>query len=531
MIARAIPKIGGAAVVIGFLAGGCNDFETVGVLAPEAGARVASVDAGEDSGEAAGIGNAVVTIDDCKVGGAAKLDEMMIAALLRGGEGSVKWLYPYDGTVFPAGPTAPLLMWDDGSVAEDAVYLHIHSSSFDYRGCLKPTAQGQLQFPQQVWAVAGASTTGAADPFSLELSVLSGGQVLGPTSEQIVIATGALIGSVYYQTVGVGLGSVLRVQPGQTAQPVAGGSLSCAGCHSVSANGSRLIAEVSSAGTSFALEPGSNSPVVLSSVQGAESPGLTPDGALYVASAHPSGMGPRMYSAGVMTAGLYETMTGALVSGSGIPTGAMVPAFSPDGSLLVFNDFAINGGKGLALMDFSETARTASNYRILFSDATYYPAWPSFLPDGRSIVLQRGAGADFSGGGTGILQNVTPGPRSDLFLIDAGAHTPTLLARAMGFKSASDAASDNTYLPFGPSEAHQNYSPTVSPATSGGYAWVFFDSMRHYGNLGLHRLIWGAAVDVAPDGSYVVDPSHPAFFLSGQELGSGNFRAVAALDP
>lgn len=71
---------------------------------------------------------------------------------------------------------------------------------------------------------------------------------------------GALIGSVYYQTVGVGLGSVLRVQPGQTAQPVTGGALSCAGCHSVSAKGSRLIAEVSSAGTSYALEPGSNTP-------------------------------------------------------------------------------------------------------------------------------------------------------------------------------------------------------------------------------------------------------------------------------
>lgn len=224
-------------------------------------------------------------------------------------------------------------------------------------------------------------------------------------------------------------------------------------------------------------------------------------------------------------------MTGALVSNSGIPAGAMVPAFSPDGSLLVFNDFAIDGGKGLALMDFSETARTTSNYRVLFLDSMYYPAWPSFLPDGRAIVFQRGAGADFSGGGTGILQNVTPGPKSDLFLIDTTTHTPTLLARAMGFKSAADAASDNTYLPFGTGEAHQNYSPTVSPATSGGYVWVFFDSMRHYGNLGLLRLIWGAAVDVAPDGSYAADPSHPAFFLPGQQLGTGNFRPVAALDP
>jgi hypothetical protein len=527
MIANATPELRRVALVIGFLAGGCNDFETVGVVAPDAGAHVTSVDAAERE---VGIGNAVVTIDDCEVGGASNLDATAIAALLGGGEGSIKWLYPYDGTVFPAGPTAPLLMWDDGGVAEDAVYLHMHSSSFDYRGCLKPTAPGQLQFPQQVWAVAGASTAGAADPFSLELSVLSGGQVLGSTPERIVIATGALIGSVYYQTVGVGLGSVLRVAPGQTAQPITG-ALSCAGCHSVSANGSRLIASVSSTGTSFALAAGSKAPVVLSSVPGGESPGLTPDGALYVASAHPSGVGPKSYGAGVMTAGLYETMTGTLVSDSGVPTGAMVPAFSPDGSLLVFNDFAINGGKGLVLMDFSATVRAAYNYRILFSDSMYYPAWPAFLPGGSAIVFQRGAGADFSGGGTGILQNVTPGPRSDLFLIDTTTHDATLLARAMGFESAADAASENTYLPFGTSEAHQNYAPTVSPAPSGGYAWVFFDSMRHYGNLGLRRQIWGAAIDVAPDGSHAADPSHPAFFLPGQELGTGNFRPVAALDP
>ncbi len=374
---------------------------------------------------------------------------------------AVKWLYPYDGTVFPGGLTAPLLMWDDGGVAEDAVYVHMQSASFDYRGCLKPTAPGQLQLPQTAWAIAWASTSGAGDPFSLELRVLSGGRVLGSSPERIIIAAGALTGSVYYQTVGVGLGSIARVQPGQTARPVLA-TIGCVGCHSVSADGSRAIASANGVGTSFALaaSAGSNASVV-GSAPGGESPGLTPDGALYVASAHPPGMGPKTYGVGVMTAGLYETMTGTLVPDSGVPTGAMVPAFSPDGRILVFNDFATNGGKGLALMDFSETARIASNYRTLFSNSANYPAWPAFLPDARAVVFQLGASADFSGGGAGILQNVTPGPQSDLVLVDATTHNVALLARAMGFASAADAASNSTYLPFGISEAHQNYSPTV----------------------------------------------------------------------
>jgi hypothetical protein len=71
----------------------------------------------------------------------------------------------------------------------------------------------------------------------------------------------------------------------------------------------------------------------------------------------------------------------------------------------------------------------------------------------------------------------------------------------------------------------------VSPVAAGGYFWVFFDSLRHYGGMGAQRQLWGTAVDISPDGTYTRDLSHPAFFLPGQELGTGNHRAFAALDP
>jgi hypothetical protein len=538
MTVRVMPLVGCVAIAVGVSAAGCHDFELVGILASDAGGSLARLDAADArAANAADAGQAVVvTIDDCRVGGASNLDAMTIDALLAGGESTVKWLYPYDGTVFPGGLTAPLLMWDDGGATEDAVYVHLHSSSLDYRGCTKPTAPGQVQFPQQPWAIAGASATGATNPFSLEITVLAGGRVFGPAKEQIVIATGSLPGSVYYMTLGskmgIGPGSILRVPPSQGARLVFGAT-GCFGCHSISANGSTLMAYANGMGTAFALQPssGSGAPVVRGPAPGAEAPGMTPDGSLYVASAHPAGVGLRSYGAGVLNAGLYETATGNLIASSGIPTGAMAPAFSPDGSLLVFNDFAIDSGKGLALMNFSASARTASNYRTLFSDSANYPIWPSFLPDGQAVVFQLSAGSDFTGGGTGLSGSVSAGPRSDLFLVDVTSHTSTLLARAMGFTSAANAASELTYLPFGSSEAHQNYDPTVFPVASGGYAWVFFDSMRHYGNVGLLRQIWGAAIDVNPDGTYALDPSHPAFFLPGQEIGTGNFRPIAALEP
>jgi hypothetical protein len=107
----------------------------------------------------------------------------------------------------------------------------------------------------------------------------------------------------------------------------------------------------------------------------------------------------------------------------------------------------------------------------------------------------------------------------------------TVLAQAMGFRTPADAASNTSYLPFGAEDLHHNYFPTLSPVAAGGYFWVFFDAVRHYGNQGLQRQLWGSAVEIAADGKYQSDPSHPAFYLPGQEFGTGNHRAFAALDP
>jgi hypothetical protein len=98
----------------------------------------------------------------------------------------------------------------------------------------------------------------------------------------------------------------------------------------------------------------------------------------------------------------------------------------------------------------------------------------------------------------------------------------------MGLATPQDTAG---YLPFGAEELHQHYYPTVSPVASGGYFWVFFDSIRHYGNRGVSRQLWGTAIRIAANGSYPDDPSHPAFYVTGQDFNTGNHRAFTALDP
>jgi hypothetical protein len=374
-----------------------------------------------------------------------------------------------------------------------------------------------------------ASAKGTADPFTLDLKVLSGGAVYGPISEQLIIVPSPLKGSVYYMTTTAQLAvpGILRVRGGRAAEPMLT-PLTCSGCHSVAANGTRLLAFSSGVGGSFDVS--GSSLTLLGAAPGAEFSAVYPDGSVYVASAHPTTGGPRTYGGGVTTAGLYDALTGALVANSGVPSDACMPAFSPDGQQLSFTDFGASPGHTLALMRFSIATRVASGYQVLYSTDDGFVGWPAFLADGTGIVFTQGAAADFSGQGAGLVLAVT-GPSTDLFVVDNATHNATMLSQAMGFRSADDAKAGRTYLPGGTLDLHQNYYPTASPAAAAGYGWVLFDSVRSYGNQGVRRAIWGTAITLSSDGIYRADPSHPAFYLPGQGPNTPNFRAVAVMGP
>ncbi len=503
-------------------------------------------------------GTQPISIDDCGAANAAGISQDDANKLKAGGAGSVRVLYPYDGTVFPRGTISPTLMWDGNG---DFVYVHIKSMAFEYWGCLKPTGAGQLQIPQDVWDQATARTYGPSDPYAFELSVMTGGTVQGPATFTLTIAQATIKGSIYYNSYssqlaagsgglpgfGGGQGAVLRIPNGGSAEVFLNSS-GCNACHSVSANGSRMVSLPLGAAiagpadsSSYELTPGgaANPTPLASALPNAAFVGLSPDGSVYVTSAHQGGVGPRAGSPATIggpSASLYATDTGMEITGSGIAAGAMTPMFSPDGTQLAFTDYAIDNGHGLAVMKFDPVMRVASDYRNLFATGNgTYPAWPFFLPDGKALTFAIGEAADFSGNGAGLAGTAALGapgaPASDVYLLDLASGKHTLLAQAMGFASEADAASGTTYLPFGAEELHHHYYPTVAPVAAGGYFWVFFDSLRHYGNQGLQRQIWGAAVDISASGDYSMDRSHPAFYLPGQEPNTGNHRAFAALDP
>jgi hypothetical protein len=514
----------------------------------------------------------LMQIDDCAAGNEAGLSAGDLDKLKAGGKADgMGYLYPYDATIFPRGFKAPLFMWKGGSAK--AVYLKIRSKFFEYDGCLKPTAAGQLQLPQKIWDTAGTQTLGASTPFSVELSTLDGGKVSGPIKEQLVIAQATFKGSIYYNSYdsklgeaaggggfrqGGTTGTIIRIQPGKDAEFYARQG-TCTGCHAVSANGQRLVSKELGGGGGFPgfgggaaaatdgqvydiVAGGMVNPTPARGAAGSAFVGLTPDGSLYVTTAVVMGLGPNTVGRGVApltSAVVYETDTGTVVPNTGIPAAAGMPTFSADGTMLVFSDLA-KQGNALVAMDFDLKSRKATKPRTLYSSTAGHLGWPFLLPDNAGVIFAVTDSVTFSGEGAHIGGTMMAGPSSDLSIADAETGKGVILARAMGFDSVEDAAAGKTYLPFGTEELHQHYYPTVSPVAAGGYFWVFFDSIRHYGNLGIHRSLWATAVKVqqptsgefsSDDGLYGADHSSPAFYVPGQELDGANHRAFTALDP
>ena len=460
-----------------------------------------------------------------------------------------RWLYPYDQTVFPRGLAGPTLQWD--GTAPDAILVHAQSKLLDYTGFYAPSAASQLALPDILWNAITASAQ-ASDPVTIQVTKSTAGAVTGPISETWTIAQGSLKGTVYYNTYtspqANGVGAIMRIQPGADANVFIGGSAGgCTVCHTVSANGSTLIAAHGTSellgdynsGTSYDLTQDAG--IIHQQGDSTFSFGaLTPDGTLLLSDGaiartdvtNSLDWTPNVpgQTQGPRPSALYNPRTGAAVAApgwDGTISYALMPSFSPDAKQVVFNHFDTGAGHSLAVMQFDEPSHSFGSLIDVATDPNSYLGWPSFTPDGASILFETDSRADYA---------TWQGASGDLSVVDVASKTVAKLVALIGISAGA------VYLPYGAAEAHLNYEPTILPVAVGGYYWVVFTSLREYGNtitdplaqdiLTDRRKLWVSAIDIpgaaSPAGK---DPSHPAFYLPGQELAAGNMRGFWALDP
>jgi hypothetical protein len=509
-------------------------------------------------------------------GGGTKITDPKVRAALDTKptkDSTLKWLYPYDGTVWPRGLPAPLLQWSQDAHAAVAVRITIEvDDSFQYKGYFgrpkKLDASApfvHVPIPQDVWQ--NALYSGSTMKVSLVIAASDGAggyAAYTPTKNPTwTIAPGSLKGTVYYNSYGTKLaqqidglvgrfgGATLAIR-GSSFDPVliAGSTTDdntgCRVCHTVSGNGSLLIAQHADNLVSSAYDltnKNMETPYPAADDGKFGWAALSPDGSVALGNAGPPGNNSSNI-ASLATSALYKVSDGTVLDSTSLTsfvTQASTPLFSVDGKHVAFNFHGGPGsaditgdGKTLVMMDFDPKKNEFSKPTALYASTdSSEPCWPFFLPDGSGLVFE----LETAKSTTGTESYVTrTGSRGELWWTDlkGNAH-PLDRLNGEGYLPTNASHSDDTGLQF---------EPTVAPIVAGGYAWVVFTSRRLYGNIATRdpyqsdprdydlteadadgpttKKLWVAAIDVPPKPG--TDPSHPAFYLPAQELYAGNSR-------
>lgn len=476
--------------------------------------------------------------------GMAGIDSSTLERLRAGGDCSAPILYPYEGAMMPAGLPSPAIMWRGNTQAALVTINYIGLSTVNYQFAASGSNPGEVTIPQDAWDEITHRTQGNAS-----LNVTVNAEVEGKVSScnlTLRIAPGTMVGSIYYNTYNApgvsvpGNGAVMRLSLGDTsseiylqfsglATPVSG---PCISCHSVSFDGSTIVAsthsylpalqtfEVFSYPITDAVQPTAGP-----SVPNANFGALTPDGAKMLAIGNPqctdgSDSFPRAPNnfplvEGPEEARLIDVKTGQQLQASGLsPEWYMwMPQFSPAGDKIVFNHAKPDGNGGtdrreLAMMDFDSATNTFSNLRTIAKDLgpapsqAYQPifasGFPSPTPPLKGCMNQdpTAVGAINPGACDGPCYPAypffTPDGRAVVFAMinqpDFASAIPGRTLPAKGELWYADLETGDV-IPLGnanrtldPGEASQEYYPTMLPVPVGGHFWIVWTSRRSWGH-------------------------------------------------
>ncbi|MCH2107996.1 MAG: hypothetical protein MK135_01605 [Polyangiaceae bacterium] len=586
-------NVGGVVIVLATVDGQTTQFEvTIEIESEQNGpdlaqpGQVAQIPADENAltagGGPGGVGGEGLgtAIDDEAISSALDSPES------DGASKNLKFVYPYEGTIFPRGILAPLVAWQWDDADADAILLELNneagtfswSGKFGRPAILETTAGNfhQHPIPQNIWEQATNTAGGPDDQLTLSLTVLHEDKAYGPITQKWTVAEARLSGTIYYNSYGTNLaknfngavggdnrfgGATLSIRVGDTSPELVAGSdgdtSNCRVCHSVAANGSGLISSRSNGAVSYNTAIQADGTLTETLLGAAlEFPAIYPDGGMVM------GSNGELYALPEADAPLETTGLDDVADEFG------TPMFSADGTKVAFMRMGASD-QILSVMDFDKETLAFSNVVDLV-DLSSEPAqnragWPAFLPDGESMVFnrqfdngnetnsntdlrtRRGARAQIhwasanSSGDTTVLNRLNgldESGNSYLEPLESPSGVTTCSADGTSVGNIDTSHEDDTTL---------NFEPTVNPVASGGYAWVIFTSRRRYGNVATippycsdprgvdliqnitPKKLWVAAIDL--NQGIGEDRSYPAFYLPGQELLAGNSRGFWVLDP
>jgi len=443
--------------------------------------------------------------------------------------------YPYDQTVFPRGLPAPVPQWCLGVApactgnATDVYDLKITTPGATFEAFTTTSTPTAPSFsfpttPVDVWATLTSSTTG---PMTFSLARYDGTAAYGPVTETWTIAAANLAGTIYYWE--IDLGTVVKMPVGQGPGPFlqiptnVTPAITCVACHSVSRNGSTVVAAFNGSASPWgSFDTATGTSLFVDGTDSTNGPAgsgfeaISPDGSWVLWGQEQAN--PYL----TLNPSSSATSVAQMNPGVGFP---VHPAWSPDGNHVAYavrsdGDWLDYTTSDLWVTDVTLAASppTFTNPRDLVPNVPTRTTttYPSFSPDSQWLAFERST------------QVRARGAESELWLTSLDGQTVMSL----------DAANMGTGLY---TQTNASYEPTFMPVAVGGYFWLVFVSERVYGNTltdinegdenapGRHKQLWVTAIDAQPTPGK--DPSHPAFWLPGQNTADQNMRGEWALDP
>ena len=456
-------------------------------------------------------------------------------------------VYPNDGVLMPPnmrGAEFHFLPGTSNTLFELAFQNDVTDIEV-YLRCTQPLNGGCIYRPDDNTWLWITQTNRGGQPVSVTLRGTddSGTQVGTAASLSIAFSRDDLTGGLYYWTTSNDT-AIMRFDFTSASQStgekfvgpeVAGGE--CIGCHALSRDGRKMVAEASgqNSGRIVLLDVGSKSLLVPYN-QGASSPDKSifeswnPDGSQYVGVYADSG-------ATDFNLMLFDGNTGKRtrsLEGTGTSTSpANHPDWSLDGQKIAFVRMGVKGtnqrfGKGsLQMVSQSSTGWSAPVTLVPAVDGKnrYYPA---FSPDNTFLLYNESTCPTGTTSGTDC--NADSDPSAKLFAVRAQAGaTPIELARANAPGKRDTGANLTSSFP---KWAPFLYQRTREPGSK--LQWFTFSSTRKYGlrnppagggeENATGTLLWIAAID--PDKVALgQDPSYPALVLPIQDISTSNHIA------
>jgi hypothetical protein len=430
-----------------------------------------------------------------------------------GPDPALQIVYPSNETVFPLGVLAPEIMWNGGGVGE--IYrLTMREKYYEYTEYFTASAPFRHLVSETDWTNVGSSGSGSlSDPLEVKLQRFVGGSAYQPVQHLWHIAQGRLKGSVYYwelpDACGNGNGRILRIKPDSSVVDQPYPSADCYGCHTVSRDGKSMFASFST-GFPFPMQTIdlTTNPAQLGAIQ--QWAGVTGTFSAFNETGTKLLISNDSASSPAGSAmNIIDAQSGQVLVPSAMGVGCGEPAWSPDGKKIA--GICGLGGSGwifdassgnLTVADIDASGTLISNQLSIvssFDGQSGRPAYPTFSPGSEWIAFGRPTSGSRSTG-NGTLWLVAPD--------------------GSGLKRLLNADSDD-----------RSFNPVFAPLRAGGYFWLVYITRRDYGNrlVGANRQqLWITAIDDPP---LAGDPSHPPFYIRGQEDCGKSENAYYALDP